>query len=78
MDSSASISQADWQFALAHSQSKAAELFGRSDAEQKQLGYFHTLHEICQQPWTWLHTCDRMGLLIVSKAKCKLNYRYNS
>ena len=60
MDSSASMSQADWQFALAHSQSKAAELFGRSDAEQKRLGYFHTLHEICQQPWTWLHTCDRM------------------
>jgi len=60
MDSSASMSQADWQFALAHRQSKAAELFGRSDAEQKRLGYFHTLHEICQQPWTWLRTCDRM------------------
>jgi tagatose-6-phosphate ketose/aldose isomerase len=60
MDSSAALSQADWQASLAQNQSKAAELFGRSDAEQKRLGYFHTLHEICQQPWTWLRTCDRM------------------
>ena len=60
MDSSASGSQGDWQASLAHNQSKAAELFGRPEAEQKRLGYFHTLHEICQQSWTWLRTCDRM------------------
>src|SRR5438105_2181452 len=60
MDSSASTSQARWQVALARTQSNAAELFGRTEADQKRLGYFHTLHEICQQPWTWLRTCDRM------------------
>jgi tagatose-6-phosphate ketose/aldose isomerase len=60
MDSSASISQAHWQVALAQYQSNAAELFGRTEADQKRLGYFHTLREICQQPWTWLHTCERM------------------
>jgi tagatose-6-phosphate ketose/aldose isomerase len=60
MDSSASVSQVRWQLALARDQSRAAELFGRAEADQKRLGYFHTLHEICQQPWTWLRTCERM------------------
>src|SRR5438105_11811295 len=60
MDSSASTSQARWQVALARTQSNAAELFGRTEADQERLGYFHTLREICQQPWTWLRTCDRM------------------
>ena len=60
MDNSASASKADWQYTLAQRQAKAAELFGRSEAEQRRLGYFHTLHEICQQPWTWLRTCERM------------------
>jgi tagatose-6-phosphate ketose/aldose isomerase len=60
MDSSASTSQADWQAILAQRQTKAAELFGRPEAEQRRLGYFHTLHEICQQPSTWLRTCERM------------------
>jgi len=60
MDSSASASQAAWQYALAQRQATAAELFGRSEAEQRRLGYLHTLHEICQQPWTWLRTCGRI------------------
>lgn len=60
MDSSVPGTQAVWQSALAQRQAKAAELFGRPEAEQKRLGYFHTLHEICQQPWTWLRTCERM------------------
>jgi D-galactosamine 6-phosphate deaminase/isomerase len=60
MDSSASISQAHWQVALAQYQSNAEELFGRTEADQKRLGYFHTLREICQQPWTWLQTSERM------------------
>src|SRR2546423_764694 len=61
MDSSATLfTPPDWQRALTTHQAPAAELFGRAEAEQKRLGYFHTLHEICQQPWTWLRTCDRM------------------
>ena len=60
MDSASSLTQADWQRALTNQQARASELFGRSDAEQERLGYFHTLREISQQPWTWLRTWDRM------------------
>ena len=60
MARSVPATQADWQSTLAQRQAKAAELFGRPEAEQRRLGYFHTLHEICQQPWTWLRTCERM------------------
>src|SRR5258708_2639493 len=60
MESVALLNQAVWQRVLTNDQARAAELFGRPDAEQKRLGYFHTLKEICQQPWTWLRTCDRM------------------
>jgi tagatose-6-phosphate ketose/aldose isomerase len=60
MDGRTSESQNTWQRALIHNQLKAAELFARSEADQKRLGYFHTLREICQQPETWLRTCDQM------------------
>jgi tagatose-6-phosphate ketose/aldose isomerase len=60
MESSSLLTQADWQRALTNEQLRAAQVFGRPEAEQKRLGYFHTLQEICQQPWTWPLTCDRM------------------
>jgi tagatose-6-phosphate ketose/aldose isomerase len=60
MDGSTSGSQNAWQLALIRSQLKAAELFARPEADQKRFGYFHTLREICQQPETWLKTCDQM------------------
>jgi len=60
MDPTSEVTQSEWQRALTRSQTKAAQLFGRTEAEQKQAGYFHTLKEICQQPWTWLRTCERM------------------
>src|SRR6266567_4753512 len=60
MESASLLMQAEWQRALTNGQARAAELFGRPETEQKRLGYFHTLKEICQQPWTWLRTCDRM------------------
>jgi tagatose-6-phosphate ketose/aldose isomerase len=60
MESASLLTQSEWQRALTKNQARAAELFGRPEAEQKRLGYFHTLREICQQPWTWLGTCDRM------------------
>ena len=60
MESASLLTQADWQSALINDQVRAAELFARPEAEQKRLGYFHTLREICQQPWTWLRTCERM------------------
>jgi len=54
------LAQAEWQRELTNDQARAAELIGRPEAEQIRLGYFHTLQEICQQPWTWVRTCDRM------------------
>src|SRR2546429_6848205 len=60
MDDAHSLMQDEWQRALAKDQAKATELFGHSEEEQRRLGYFHTIREICQQPWTWLRTCDRM------------------
>ncbi|HYY72663.1 MAG TPA: SIS domain-containing protein [Candidatus Bathyarchaeia archaeon] len=60
MDDAHLLTQDEWQRALARGQGKAAELFGRSQEEQHRLGYFHTIREICQQPWTWLRTCDCM------------------
>jgi len=60
MDGAHLLTQDEWHRALAKGQGKAAELFGRSEEEQRRLGYFHTLREICQQPWTWLRTCEQM------------------
>lgn len=60
MDSASLLTQEDWQRELTKNQPGAAELLGRSETEQKRLGYFHTLSEICQQPWTWLRTCEQM------------------
>jgi D-galactosamine 6-phosphate deaminase/isomerase len=60
MDPTSEATQSEWQRALTGNQRKAAQLFGRTEAEQKQRGYFHTLKEICQQPWTWMRTCERM------------------
>lgn len=46
--------------ALAQRQPKAAELLSKSPEAQRQLGYFHTLREICQQASTWIETCELM------------------
>jgi len=50
----------EWLRTLAESQPVVAVLLGRSPEEQRQLGYFHTLREICQQPSTWFETCELM------------------
>jgi len=60
MESASLLTQVDWLRALKNEQLRAAQVFGRPEAEQKRLGYFHTLQEICQQPWTWPRTYDRM------------------
>jgi tagatose-6-phosphate ketose/aldose isomerase len=49
----------DWLRSLSERQPLVAEL-KRSPEEQRRLGYFHTLGEICQQPSTWLRTCELM------------------
>src|ERR1700745_1014311 len=59
-----SLVEPEWLRTLSERQPKAAELLSRSTEEQRRLGYFHTLREICQQPATWLRTCA----LLESKA----------
>jgi tagatose-6-phosphate ketose/aldose isomerase len=66
-----SLVDPDWPRFLSQCQPKAAELLARSPEEQRRLGYFHTLREICQQPSTWLQTCalmrsqaDRLQLIL--------------
>ena len=53
-----SLVEPDWLRTLSESQPKAAELLAKSPEEQRRLGYFHTLREICQQPSTWIRTSD--------------------
>jgi Predicted phosphosugar isomerases len=55
-----SLVDPDWLRLLSERQPKAAELLAPSPEEQRRLGYFHTLREICQQPSTWLQTCALM------------------
>ena len=53
-------SESHWLRAFAEHQPKLAELLAKSPDEQRQLGYFHTLREICQQPYTWTQTSQLM------------------
>src|SRR5690348_6993119 len=61
-----SLSESEWLRMLAQRQPKAAELLSKSAEEQHRLGYFHTLREICQQPATWMQTCELMEQRISS------------
>src|SRR5512146_1332364 len=54
------LSDQRWLQAVARSQPRLAELLGRSPDEQKKAGYLHTLHEILQQPTTWIDTSERL------------------
>jgi len=55
-----SLVEPEWLRTLSERQPKAAELLAKSAEEQRRLGYFHTLREICQQPATWDRTCALM------------------
>src|SRR6266571_3851224 len=55
-----SLLEPEWLHTLLQSQPKVAELLRKSPEQQRQLGYFHTLREICQQPSTWEGTCALM------------------
>ncbi len=55
-----------WLAAIAREQKEAAELLGRRGEEQHNLGYFHTLREILQQPATWMQTGKKLAALSCS------------
>ncbi len=48
---------------LAQSQREASILLGKTGEQQQELGYFHTLREILQQPATWLRTGAQLRAL---------------
>lgn len=54
------LADQSWLQELSETQPKAAELLSRSEEQQRQGGYFHTLREISQQPATWIQTAERM------------------
>ena len=41
--------------------SSFAALVKASESEQRKLGYFHTLHEIFEQPECWVQTAHAMA-----------------
>jgi len=54
------LSKSDWLACLSEVQPVARELLERSEEDQQRGGYFHTFREICQQPSTWIRTCELM------------------
>ena len=59
MDSHDSPEQG-WLEQVGRFQPVLAEMLARKPGEQKRLGYFHTLLEICQQPAAWTQTAKLM------------------
>jgi len=55
-----SLVEPNWLREISERQPRVAELLSKSAEEQRRLGYYHTLREICQQPFTWRRTCELM------------------
>ena len=55
-----SLVEPEWLRELSERQPRVAELLGKTAEEQLRLGYYHTLREMCQQPSTWIRTCELM------------------
>jgi tagatose-6-phosphate ketose/aldose isomerase len=58
-----SVCDQSWLSVVARDQVEAADLLGRTEEEQRQSGYFHTVREILQQPATWLQTGKELASL---------------
>ena len=54
------LSDESWLQTLIHAHPRAARLLSANRKQQQDSGYFHTLHEIFQQPSTWLRTAEQM------------------
>ena len=58
-----SITLSEWLHEVCERQPQAARLFRSTEDDQRSCGYYHTLREIVQQPFTWIHTADQMARL---------------
>jgi tagatose-6-phosphate ketose/aldose isomerase len=65
----------DWLRDICERQPEAARLLGAPEEEQHRRGYFHTLHEIFQQPSSWIHTAEQMSLLAPDLQSCVAGIR---
>ena len=54
-----------WLAAIAKDQAEVADLLRPTEEGQRKSGYFDTLHEILQQPATWLETGKELAALSV-------------
>jgi len=60
----------DWLNEISERQPELAKLLSTSTEEQQRQGYFHTLHEILQQPSSWTHTAEQMSTLASTLRGC--------
>src|SRR5690349_10654632 len=67
---SRTVAFSDWLRDICDRQPEAARLLGAPEEEQHRRGYFHTLHEIFQQPSSWIHTAEQMSLLASDLRSC--------
>ena len=55
---------------------QAARFLRAAEDEQRRQGYYHTLREILQQPFTWTHTADQMAGLAPCLRSCISDLRH--
>ena len=66
----ATVNFSEWLLGICDRQPELAHLLGASEEEQHKHGYFHTLHEILQQPATWIQTARQMVALAADLRGC--------
>jgi tagatose-6-phosphate ketose/aldose isomerase len=67
---SSTITLSEWLHDVCERQPQAARLFRATEEEQRTRGYYHTLREIVQQPFSWIHTADQMARLASDLRPC--------
>lgn len=70
MSFSTTAAFSDWLNEISERQPELAKLLSASTEEQQRQGYFHTLHEILQQPSSWTHTAEQMSTLSSTLRDC--------
>jgi tagatose-6-phosphate ketose/aldose isomerase len=65
-----SITLSEWLHEVCERQPQAARLFRSTEDDQRSRGYYHTLREIVQQPFSWIHTADQMARLASDLRPC--------
>jgi tagatose-6-phosphate ketose/aldose isomerase len=67
---SPTITPSEWLHEVCERQPQAARLFRATENEQRTRGYYHTLREIVQQPFSWIRTADQMTKLASDLRPC--------